>query len=64
MEYCYLALAYRQLGDLYARSGEVTQARECYSRLLELWKDCDPDLRPILAEVRRRLAQLKDVHSG
>jgi tetratricopeptide (TPR) repeat protein/TolB-like protein len=55
-----LPLIYRRLGDLYARSGDRAQAREYYSRLLDLWKNCDPDLRPILIVVRRRLAELQD----
>ena len=37
-----LPLIYRQLGDLYARSGDRARAREYYSRLLELWKNCRP----------------------
>ena len=55
-----LPAIYQRLGDLYASRGDRVEAREYYSRLLELWKDCDPDLRPVLAEVRRRLAAVQD----
>jgi serine/threonine-protein kinase len=55
-----LPLIYQRLGDLYAHRGDRTHAREYYARLLELWKDCDPDLRPVLTEVRRRLAEVQE----
>jgi tetratricopeptide (TPR) repeat protein len=59
-----LPLVYRRLGDLYADRGDRAQAREYYGRLLELWKDCDPDLRPVLDDVRRRLAEVQDERPG
>jgi tetratricopeptide (TPR) repeat protein len=54
----YLAIIYRRLGELYEGRGERDKAREYYSRFIELWKDCDPELRPHVAEARRRLAVL------
>ena len=54
-----LPLIYQRLGDLYANRGDRARAREYYSRLIDLWKDCDPDLRHVLAEARRRLAELQ-----
>jgi serine/threonine-protein kinase len=59
-----LARAYRRLGDLYFRRGDRAKARDHYTRLLELWKSCDADLRPELVEVRRRLVKLGPATSG
>ena len=53
-----LATVYRQLGALYERQGEVEKAKRSYQRFVELWKDCDPALRPEVARVRRRLSEL------
>jgi len=48
------ALAHGTLGSLYAEAGETTNARAAYLKLLEIWKDADPDLPPLL-EVRGAL---------
>jgi tetratricopeptide (TPR) repeat protein len=53
-----LAEAYKRLGELHELRGERDKARQSYSRFVELWKDCDPELRPQVAEARRRLAAL------
>ena len=34
------------------------KAGHYYARFVELWKDCDPELRPQVDEARRRLAKL------
>jgi tetratricopeptide (TPR) repeat protein len=44
---------YRRLGELYERQGQKDKARMYYSRFVELWKDCDPELRPEVDEARR-----------
>jgi tetratricopeptide (TPR) repeat protein len=49
----------RRLGELYEERREPARARQAYSRLLELWRRADPELRPVLAEVRGRLARLE-----
>ena len=46
------------------RRGERTKARDNYTRFVELWKDCDTDLRPQVVEVRRRLVNLGPASSG
>ncbi len=55
---CYLGLIYRRLGELYDERGQRDKAREHYSRFIELWRACDPRLRPEVAEARERLAVL------
>jgi tetratricopeptide (TPR) repeat protein len=52
--------AFLRLGELYERLGEREKASEYYSRFIELWKDCDPELRPRVADARRRLAALME----
>ena len=54
-----LALVHRELGRLYEQRGERTRAKRLYARFLDLWKDCDPELHPAVAEVRRRVRELE-----
>jgi len=51
------ALAHWSLGRLYEEAGQTANARAAYLKLLEIWKDADPDLPPLL-EVRRALGRL------
>jgi tetratricopeptide (TPR) repeat protein len=53
-----LAGIYRRLGVLYEERGDRERSAHYYSRFIELWKDCDPELQPRVAEARRRLAAL------
>jgi eukaryotic-like serine/threonine-protein kinase len=53
-----LAAAYRRLGELYEERDEREKARRYYTRFIELWKDCDPELRREVNEARRRLANV------
>ena len=50
------APAHLRLAEIYERRGERQKAREHYARFLELWRDCDPELRPLVEEARRRMA--------
>jgi tetratricopeptide (TPR) repeat protein len=59
-----LAGIYKRLGELYEQRGERAKARDYYTRFVELWDDCDPDLRPRVAEVRRRLVELGNERAG
>jgi len=54
----YRAAIFQRLGELYESRGDRDQAAEFYSRLVELWKDCDPELRPRVTETRRALERL------
>jgi serine/threonine-protein kinase len=54
-----LAGIYRRLGELYRQRGESGKARVYSTRFVELWKDCDPKLRPQVIQARQ-LAQGRD----
>jgi tetratricopeptide (TPR) repeat protein len=41
--------------------GETEKAVPLYQHVAEMWKDCDPELRPQLDEIRARLAALRPV---
>ena len=56
----YLAGAYKRLGELYEAKGDLQKAAEYYGKFIALWKDADPDLQPKVAEVRLRLARMRD----
>ena len=52
--------AHLQLGKAHEEAGNKASAIEYYNRLLELWKNADPDL-PDLLDVRSRLDQLQSL---
>ena len=47
-----LAGIYRRLGELYRKRGETEKALVYSNRFIELWKDCDPKLRPQVVQAR------------
>jgi tetratricopeptide (TPR) repeat protein len=51
-------LVLRRLGDLYEQRGDRAAAIEWYSRFVDLWHDADPDLQPVVREIRDRIARL------
>jgi tetratricopeptide (TPR) repeat protein/tRNA A-37 threonylcarbamoyl transferase component Bud32 len=53
-----LARSYKRLGELYEAEGNGVKAVEYYNEFVELWKDADPDLQPVVSEVRERIARL------
>jgi tetratricopeptide (TPR) repeat protein len=53
-----LGPTYRRLGELYEERGQLDKARDYYGRFLALWKDADPELQPIVRDVKQRLAKL------
>jgi serine/threonine-protein kinase len=54
-----LAGTYRRLGELYRQRGESGKAKAYSARFVELWKDCDPKLRPQVIQARQ-MAQGRD----
>jgi tetratricopeptide (TPR) repeat protein len=56
----YLGATHKRLGELYEQQGNRTKAAQHYGAFVELWKDADPELQPVVADVRRRLRQPTD----
>jgi tRNA A-37 threonylcarbamoyl transferase component Bud32/tetratricopeptide (TPR) repeat protein len=51
----------KRLGELYEARREYAKAAAYYQKFVTLWKDADPELQPRVAEVRQRLARLRDL---
>ena len=51
----------KRLGELYEARGDRAKAAAYYLKFVTLWKNADPELQPRVAEVRQRLARLRDV---
>ena len=54
----WLPLVYERLASLHADRGDVGKAVEYYSRLIERWKDADPELQPRVEAARRAIVAL------
>ena len=54
--------AYQRLGEIYEQKGDRSKALEYYGKLVDLWKDADPDLQPVVRDVRQRMARLAGEH--
>jgi tetratricopeptide (TPR) repeat protein len=52
------AQAHRRTGELFEARGSREKALEYYGRFVELWKNADPELQPIVSDVKRRMARL------
>ena len=48
--------AHLRLAQIYERRREPQKAAAHYAKFAELWKDCDPEFRPLVEEARRRMA--------
>jgi tetratricopeptide (TPR) repeat protein len=56
-----LAGAHKRLGELYEAKGDAQKAASHYAAFVDLWKDADPELQPIVRRVRERLATIQRV---
>ena len=54
----YLAPAHLRQAEILDRRGDRAAARAHFQRFVALWAECDPELRPQVDAVRRRLAAL------
>ncbi len=54
-----LAGALKRLGELYDARGNRDKAMSYYARFVELWKNADPELQPLVKKTRDRLAELQ-----
>jgi tetratricopeptide (TPR) repeat protein len=55
----YLAPSYLRRAEIYEQLGEKKRAIDHYRRFLELWQECDPELRPTLEKAQISLARLE-----
>lgn len=58
-ELLYNAPAHYRLAQIYQARGDRQKAAEHYARFVELWRDCDPMLRPWLRWGEVELARLR-----
>jgi tetratricopeptide (TPR) repeat protein/TolB-like protein len=50
--------ALRRAGEMHDARGNRARALEYYGRAIDLWKDADAELQPIVAQLRRRTVEL------
>jgi eukaryotic-like serine/threonine-protein kinase len=58
-----LAPSYERLGELYEARGNRADALTYYNKLADLWKNADPELQPVVKEVKARIARLTQERS-
>ena len=51
--------SHKRLGELYDAKGDREKAKSHYAQFIELWKNADPDLQPLVQKAKERLAQLQ-----
>jgi hypothetical protein len=52
------AAVQKRLGELYDARGDTANAVKHYAAFTELWKDADPELQPVVQQVKKRLGEL------
>jgi tetratricopeptide (TPR) repeat protein len=57
-EMAYLVPSRLRMGEIYQQLADTAQAVEQYARVVKLWSNSEPELRPRLNQIRSRLAQL------
>jgi tetratricopeptide (TPR) repeat protein len=58
-EMVYIAPAHLRRAELHDQRGQTEQAIYNYRKFIEIWSDCDPELRTIVDAVTERLASLQ-----
>jgi eukaryotic-like serine/threonine-protein kinase len=54
-----LAGSHKRLGELYDAKGDRQNAMSHYATFIELWKNADPELQPLVKQARDRLSTLQ-----
>ena len=54
-EFVYLPLSHLRRAEILNRLGDPKNAAASYRAFIDLWRDCDPELRPMVDLARRRL---------
>jgi len=57
-----LGPVYKRAGELHEARGERAQALDDYNKFVDLWKNADADLQPVVRDVRGRIARLAAEH--
>jgi tetratricopeptide (TPR) repeat protein len=60
----YRAPAELKAGEIAERRGDAANAVIHYRRFIQLWHDCDPELRPMVVEAQRRIERLQTSNSA
>jgi len=55
----FLAASYKRLGELYDAKHNDAKAIEYYQKFVDLWKDADPELQPVVKQAKTRLDDLR-----
>ena len=63
-ELVYVAPAERRLATIYRAYGDQAAAREYSQRFVDLWRNADPALQPVVAEAERQVAALVPTEPG
>jgi hypothetical protein len=56
-----LPLFNKRLGELYEAKGDRVKAADRYRKVIELWKNADPELQVIVNELKARIRRLTDI---
>ncbi len=57
-------LSLQRRGALYEQLGDRARADSAYTRFVDLWKDGDPRVQPLVRQARARLQALRDAPAG
>jgi DNA-binding SARP family transcriptional activator/Flp pilus assembly protein TadD len=63
-ELVYLAPSHLRQAEIYDRRGQRDLAVDHYRRFIELWREADPELQPVVARARKRLGELEGENKG
>lgn len=58
-ERVFVAPAHRRMGEILLEQGRGAEAVAHFERFAYLWRDCDPELRPLVDAVRTQLVELR-----
>ncbi|MBI3981952.1 MAG: hypothetical protein HY337_03515 [Gemmatimonadetes bacterium] len=53
-----LGPTYKRMGELYEARGDRQKALDSYGKFVDLWKDADAELQPLVTDVKARIARL------
>jgi tetratricopeptide (TPR) repeat protein len=57
--FIYRAVLHSRQAEYYEGLGQYDEAMEHYSKFVEIWKDCDEELRPMVDEAKKKLENMR-----